>query len=340
MAWFDLDGDGNEDLIIGTGKGGRLAVFHNDHGRLVPQATPGPATQNDLTSILGITENGASRILAGLSTWEARTLPEMTKPPAAVSFRVSRGMVAAVADTLVRSHETATGPMALGDYDGDGDLDLFVGGRAIAMRYPVAGSSGLFKNVGGQFVLDTANSELLRNIGMVSAALFADMNGDGKPDLVLAREWGSILLLLNDGRGHFNIAPDSWGLNKWTSRWNGVAAGDLDGDGRLDLVATSWGRNIVEQADSARPLVMYYGPFGAKQEDEMLLARQDPRIGRTRAPQQLRSSARRLSGSRAAHQHLRRLRRRDRRAGARAGADQHAAVEGGDDGSDGLPQPR
>ena len=279
VAWFDLDSDGDEDLIIGTGKGGRLAVFRNDLGRLVPQGAQGPVMQNDLTTILGMTENGASRLLAGLSTWQARSLPEMTGPPAAVSFRIGQGRLAAVADTLVSSHETATGPMALGDYDGDGDLDLFVGGRAIAMQYPVAGSSGLFKNVGGRYVLDEVNSQFLRNVGLVSSALFADMNGDGKPDLVLAREWGSILLMLNDGHGNFTLAPDSWGLARWTSRWNGIAAGDLDGDGRLDIVATSWGRNTAEQADSARPLVLYHGPFGARQEEEMLLARLDPRIG-------------------------------------------------------------
>ena len=66
---------------------------------------------------------------------------------------------------------------------------------------------------------------------MVSSAMFADINGDGHPDLVLAREWGSILVLLNDGNGSFVPAPDSWGFDKWTSRWNGIAAGDLDGDG-------------------------------------------------------------------------------------------------------------
>ena len=69
----------------------------------------------------------------------------------------------------------------------------------------------------------------LRNAGLVSSAMFADVNGDGRADLVLAREWDSLLLLLNRG-GRFEAAPDSWGLARWTSRWNGIAAGDLDGD--------------------------------------------------------------------------------------------------------------
>src|SRR5262249_25566052 len=124
----------------------------------------------------------------------------------------------------------------------------------------------------------TANAAVLKDIGLVSAAVFADVNGDGHPDLLLAREWGSIALLLNDGHGRFSLAPASWGLAKWTSRWNGIAVGDLDGDGRLDIVATRWGRNTAEQADSARPLYLYHGPIGAAREEEMLMARDDPRI--------------------------------------------------------------
>ena len=278
VAWFDKDRDGDEDLLIGTGKGGRLGVYRNDGGRLIAEPERGPVAPTDFTSVLGLPADGGAHILVGVSTWQARTLPEMTDQPAALSLPTMAGRLPPVADPLVGSHESATGPLALGDYDGDGDLDLFVGSRAIPMRYPVAASSGLFINQGGRFELDQANTETLKNVGLVSAAIFADLDGDGDPDLALAREWGSVLLLRNQA-GKFAPAPDAIGLARWTSRWNGLAAGDLDGDGRLDLVATSWGRNTALAADSTRPLFLLHGPFGAAGEEEMLLARHDPRLG-------------------------------------------------------------
>jgi hypothetical protein len=272
VAWFDYDRDGNEDLIVGAGRTGQLAVFRNDRGKLSPLKGATPAAA-DFTTVLGLPSAGPgpAQLLAGVSNWEGQTTP------GAVAFRASRTDITFV-DSIVGTLPFATGPLALGDYDSDGDLDLFVGGRAIPRRYPEPASSQLYRNDRGRFTLDTAASNVLRDVGLVSSAMFADINGDGRPDLVLARDWNSIQLLLNHN-GMFELAPASWGLSTWTSRWNGVAAGDLDGDGRLDLVATSWGRNTAVQADSANPIVMLYGRFGSQGEEEMLTAKQDTRIG-------------------------------------------------------------
>ncbi len=272
VSWFDVDGDGDEDLLVGAGRDGRLGVFRNEQGRLRLQPDEGPVAGADLTTILGIADARGSRLLVGVSGWEGASVN------AAVAVATGRAGVATAVSVLVPLRASATGPMALGDYDGDGDLDLFIGGRAIPGRYPVSASSALYKNVDGEFVLDTENATLLDGVGLVSSAMFADLNGDGQSDLVLATEWGPIRLLLN-GQGRFRFAPATFGLERWTSRWNGVAAGDLDGDGRLDLVATSWGNNIIARADSAHPLHLFHGPFGSSGEEEMLLAREDPRLG-------------------------------------------------------------
>ena len=279
VSWYDYDRDGAEDLIIGTGKGGRIAVFHNASGRLVPLSPSGPVAPADVTTVLGFAGRGTSRLLAGVSTWELRSLQELTSQPAVIGFDVARGVLSPTPDAVIPSHESATGPIAMADYDGDGAIDLFVGSRAVPMRYPMPASSGFFRNVNGRFVLDSANSALLRDVGMVSSAVFADVNGDGFSDLILAREWNSLLLLLNDGHGHFRIAPPSWGLDRLTSRWIGVTVGDLNGDGRLDIVATSWGRNTMLHPEPLHPLVLTYGPFGANGGMEMLLAQDDKRLG-------------------------------------------------------------
>jgi hypothetical protein len=268
VAWVDFDGDGKEDLIIGAGKTGRIAFFHNTGTRLQPSAVRPPITTGDLTTILGWPDgHGGSLALAGVATYEART------PSSVVAYSPRTGAMT----PLLGGDTASVGPLALADYDADGTLDLFVGARIYPGGYPLSPSSHLYHNRDGRLVLDSANDRLFYELGMVSAAVFSDIDGDGDPDLIVTLEWGAIHVFLSD-HGRFRAAEFP-GLSTVNSRWNGLATGDLDGDGRLDIIATSWGRNVDYHASDSDPLLLYTGYFSGRGRPDALLAQQDPRIG-------------------------------------------------------------
>ncbi|MFQ6046386.1 MAG: CRTAC1 family protein [Gemmatimonadales bacterium] len=283
VSWYDVDSDGYEDLIVPSGAGGRLALFKNEGGRLRVVSLGVATTGSDQSAVLAVPrDGGGSVLLVGQSNYEAESPAAALEIPSVVALEFAPRPIGHSARprarALVPGAMSTTGPLALADYDQDGDLDLFVGGRVLPARYPSPASSRLFSNDGGHFELDTLNSRPLSGVGLVSAAMFADVDGDGDADLVLALEWGPIRLYVNDG-GRFSDATEAWGLAVVTSRWNGVTAGDLDGDGRLDLVATSWGRNTRFRTDPERTYRVYYGDFDRNGTTDVVEARFDPRLG-------------------------------------------------------------
>jgi len=127
-------------------------------------------------------------------------------------------------EEIVEGADGSVGPVVLGDIDGDGNLDLFVGGRVIPGRYPEAASSRMYRSEAGKFVLDAENTRILEHVGLVSGAVISDLDGDGFPELVLACEWGPIKIFKNE-HGHLRDATAEWGMDKYVGWWNGITAG-------------------------------------------------------------------------------------------------------------------
>jgi hypothetical protein len=167
--------------------------------------------------------------------------------------------------------------MALGDWDGDGDLDLFVGGRVMPGRFPEPASSILLVNEGGDFPV--ASSQVLERCGMVSGAIWSDLDGDGYAELVLACEWGPIRVYRRE-EGRLREITERLGVSQYLGWWNSVHAGDFDGDGRLDLVAGNWGRNTRYQNYLAHPARLYYGDLDGDDAHEIIEAYSAPELGK------------------------------------------------------------
>ena len=159
--------------------------------------------------------------------------------------------------------ETEAGSRAVAaDYDGDGDQDLFVGGRVVPWKYGIAPRSMLLQNDGhGHFtdVTDRLAPELA-HVGMVTDAVWRDVDGDGRLDLVVVGEWMPITIFHNEGGGRLKkwAVPGLARSNGW---WNRIIAGDFTGHGRVDFIVGNLGLNARLHASEREPAQMYVKDF-------------------------------------------------------------------------------
>ena len=155
------------------------------------------------------------------------------------------------------------------DYDNDGDLDLFIGGRLHAQKYPYPGTSYLLENNGGVFKnVSKERMPDLVYLGMITDAIWTDFNNDGQIDLIVVGEWMDISFFKNN-KGYFSrersILPNT---NGW---WNCIEAADMDNDGDLDYIVGNLGLNYKYKASDENPFEVFATDFDDNGTNDIVL---------------------------------------------------------------------
>ena len=168
---------------------------------------------------------------------------------------------------------TSGSRVATADYDGDGDLDVFVGGRVVPWRYGADPLSILLRNDGrGRFTDVTAElAPDLARAGMITDAVWRDADGDGRSDLVVVGEWMPITVFRNAGGGRLTRLTVA-SLAHTSGWWNRIVAGDFTGDGRVDFIVGNAGLNSRCQASEKEPVTMVAKDFDKNGYAEQLVS--------------------------------------------------------------------
>ena len=258
FAQGDINGDGLEDLFIGGAKGQAGALLlQNRAGEFVTTTQPdlaADAASEDLGAVLFDADGDGDLdlyVVSGGSDFDENDPVLQDR----LYLNDGRGRFTKATNHLPPMLSSGS-CVAVADMDGDGDLDLFVGGRVVPGKYPRAPQSYLLENDGaGKFSdVTPARAPGLQHIGMVSAAVWAQLDEDALPDLLLVGEWMPITLWYS-GSGALREIPESTG---W---WNTVAAADIDRDGDMDFLIGNLGLNAQIRVSPQEPARMYTRDF-------------------------------------------------------------------------------
>ena len=260
IAVGDVDGNGFEDFYIGGSVGHTGTFFLQDaKGNFTLDSTRLPLTDKHPGEDMGLLffdADGDGDLDLYVVSGSYELPPNHSAAQDILYFNDGQGHFTPRFEALPKMFSNGSCVRAA-DFDGDGDLDLFVAGRVVSGAYPTAPRSYLLENHSGSFFDVTKRwCPELQDIGMITDALWSDFDGDGHPDLVLTGEWMPVTFLRNTGNSLTSLA-DATGINTHTGWWNSLVAGDFDNDGDIDYIAGNLGLNTNYQASPKEPMTLY-----------------------------------------------------------------------------------
>ncbi len=261
LAVADINGDGNEDLFIGGAKGSPASIYFNqgnDNFRL--------STQKDLVADSNFEDTAASffdadgdgdmDLMVGSGgnekTDAANYQNRLYLNDGKGNFTKSR--------SIIPTTNNNVSVIAANDFDNDGDTDLFIGSRSVPGVYGIAPKQLLLENDGkGNFTNVTDKKAFKFNeLGMVTDAIWEDIDNDGKKDLIIVGDWMAPQIFKNTGR---RLAEFKSNLTDYPGFWNAVSCVDLNNDGKKDLILGNKGTNTTYKASAENPMKLFINDF-------------------------------------------------------------------------------